>query len=287
MSDRRELNLWGEPFEERPDPRNQLRVLDFKEHPVRIVLIKGEPWWVLADVARVLGYKHAPHAARLLRDKEKGVHQTDTLGGSQSLTVINEPGLYRLILRSDKPDAERFQDWITEEVLPSIRKTGGYSLADPVAKEAKRLKSDRGRAIARLENKKRNKSIHVDLHKAGAKRVSFQEVHKALSRGQFEGREPADLRRAAKLKPYQTPLDIMGEFPLVQRNHALVLAKKVVELNGVPSEGELALIEDCTRTLVDADMARLGSDARFALVDDPGSGRMVIDVIRPGLASPA
>lgn len=62
-----------------------------------------------------------------LDEDEKGVALTDTLGGMQELTVVNEPGLYSLILRSRKPEAKQFKRWITHEVIPTIRKTGGYA----------------------------------------------------------------------------------------------------------------------------------------------------------------
>ena len=88
----------------------------------------GEPWFVAADVCRVLGYDHTPHATRLLDDDEKAVHKVDTLGGTQEMTMVNESGLYNLIFRSTKPEAKKFRKWVTEEVLPSIRKTGSYSI---------------------------------------------------------------------------------------------------------------------------------------------------------------
>lgn len=98
----------------------------YGDHPVRTVLVDGEPWFVAADVCGVLGYAHTASALRSLRDKEKGVRSTHTPGGQQELTVISESGLYRLIMRSNRPEAEAFQDWLTTEVLPAIRKTGSY-----------------------------------------------------------------------------------------------------------------------------------------------------------------
>lgn len=96
----------------------------FGKFPVRVIQRDGEPWFVAADVARALEYRDAEVAARHLKAHQKGVHPTGVPG--QSLTVINESGLYRLVLRSRKPSAELFSDWVTGEVLPSIRKTGGY-----------------------------------------------------------------------------------------------------------------------------------------------------------------
>nr|WP_276561612.1 Bro-N domain-containing protein [Bacillus sonorensis] len=87
----------------------------------------GEPWFVAKDVCDVLEIKNNRDALSRLDDDEKGVALTDTLGGTQELTVVNEPGLYSLILRSRKPEAKQFKRWITHGVIPTIRKTGGYA----------------------------------------------------------------------------------------------------------------------------------------------------------------
>lgn len=107
---------------------NAVQTFDFDENPVRVIEKDGTPWFVAADVARVLEFEHTPHATRLLDDDEKGVHKVDTLGGSQEMTVINESGLYHLVIVSRKPEAKRFRKWVTGEVLPAIRKTGSYVL---------------------------------------------------------------------------------------------------------------------------------------------------------------
>lgn len=96
------------------------------ESLVRIVQRDAETWWVLKDVCNVLQIKNDRHASKRLRDSEKGVAFSDTLGGCQEMIIINEPGLYRLIMRSNLPSAQRFQDWVFHEVLPQIRKTGSY-----------------------------------------------------------------------------------------------------------------------------------------------------------------
>lgn len=96
---------------------------------LRAVLLNDEPWFVAADVCAALDYAHTPHAMRMLDDDEKGVHILDTLGGKQSLAIINESGLYSLILGSRKPEAKRFKKWVTSEVLPAIRKSGSYTHA--------------------------------------------------------------------------------------------------------------------------------------------------------------
>lgn len=88
----------------------------------------AEMGWVLADVASVLEMNHARELARSLDDDEKGVSITDTPGGPQEVQVITEPALYKLLARSRKPEAKRFDRWVRHEILPTIRKTGGYGI---------------------------------------------------------------------------------------------------------------------------------------------------------------
>lgn len=95
---------------------------------VRVVECNGEPWFVASDVCRALGLGNSRMATDRLDDDEKGVISTDTPGGMQNMTVTNEPGLYTLVLGSRKPEAKAFKRWITHEVIPSIRKTGSYSV---------------------------------------------------------------------------------------------------------------------------------------------------------------
>ena len=85
---------------------------------------QGEPWFVLKDVCNALGITNTRNVSARLDEDMKGVRPVDTLGGTQQLTVITEPGLYEVIIRSDKPEATQFRRWVTSEVLPSIRKHG-------------------------------------------------------------------------------------------------------------------------------------------------------------------
>ena len=94
---------------------------------VRTVCIDGEPWLVGKDIAIILGYSNPQKAIRDHVDEEdKGVNETFTPGGRQNLLVINESGFYSLVLSSKLPTAKKFKRWVTSEVLPTIRKTGGY-----------------------------------------------------------------------------------------------------------------------------------------------------------------
>ncbi len=100
---------------------------NFDTHAVRVVLRDGEPWFVASDVCIALGYRDAEKGTRHLGIHQKSSSSIRTPGGEQRVTIINESGLYRLVLRSRKPEAEKFSDWVTGEVLPAIRKTGGYA----------------------------------------------------------------------------------------------------------------------------------------------------------------
>ena len=105
---------------------NELKVFNFNDNEVRTVLINNEPYFVLTDVCKVLEIKNATDVAKRLDDDEVTRFNLGGLSGESN--VINESGLYTVILRSDKPQAKSFRKWVTSEVLPSIRKTGGYHL---------------------------------------------------------------------------------------------------------------------------------------------------------------
>jgi prophage antirepressor-like protein len=101
---------------------------EFNGQEVRCGGSKDRPWFVLADVCAVLGIIDSNSAQRGIPATEKGVQTLRTRGGKQRLAVVYEPGLYRLVFRSNKPDAEKFQTWVFTEVLPAIRRTGEYSM---------------------------------------------------------------------------------------------------------------------------------------------------------------
>lgn len=107
---------------------NELMIFKSEEFgSVRTVMINNEPYLVAKDVAMALGYSNPRDAIRKHVDQDdKGVADCDTLGGKQKFTVINESGVYALIFGSKLESAKRFKRWVTSEVLPAIRKTGGY-----------------------------------------------------------------------------------------------------------------------------------------------------------------
>ena len=139
---------------------NELKNFTFEDQQIRALTIEGEPWFVGKDVAEVLGYSNSRKAiADHVDSEDKGVTKCYTLGGTQQIAIINESGLYSLILSSKLPSAKKFKRWVTHEVLPAIRKHGAYMtpakieevLTDPdtIIQLATQLKQEReGRLIA-------------------------------------------------------------------------------------------------------------------------------------------
>lgn len=109
---------------------NNITPFNYGDNLIRVVNDEttSEPLWIAKDVCKVLQINNHRDALNRLDEDEKGVVSTDTLGGTQNMTVVNESGLYSLILSSRKPEAKPFKRWVTHEVLPAIRKTGSYSL---------------------------------------------------------------------------------------------------------------------------------------------------------------
>jgi prophage antirepressor-like protein len=108
----------------------QVMLFHFQKAEVRTVVIDGDPWFVAKDVCAILGLKNTTEALRNFREKDVNTFSStegiQTGPGNSNFKIINEPGLYRLIFKSRRPEALAFQDWVYEEVLPSVRKSGFY-----------------------------------------------------------------------------------------------------------------------------------------------------------------
>ena len=115
---------------------NNLMIFENPEFgAVPSILIDGEPWFVGKDVATALGYINPRDTfKRHVDEEDKGVAKCDTLGGTQETTIINESGLYSLVLSSKLPTAKKFKRWVTNEVIPSIRKHGAYMTPETLEK---------------------------------------------------------------------------------------------------------------------------------------------------------
>lgn len=132
---------------------NELQIFNNDEFgEIRTVEIDGEPYLVGKDVAEALGYEEPRSAVSKKVDTEdRGVAKMETPSGIQEMTVINESGLYSLVLSSKLPTAKKFKRWVTSEVLPTIRKTGGYQLPQTYA-EALRALADKAEEAERLKH---------------------------------------------------------------------------------------------------------------------------------------
>lgn len=136
---------------------------------IRTLTIDGEPWFVAADVCRALEIGNPSMTVERLDDDEKGISTIDTLGGKQRMTIINEPGLYSLVFSSRKPEAKAFKRWITHEVIPAIRKYGGYmtkSLLEQVLENPNLIYEFARRMLAEQQ---KNERLRQELDRAKPK----------------------------------------------------------------------------------------------------------------------
>ena len=138
---------------------SNIQIFNYNSVEVRTIQNDGEPWFVLKDVCNVLHIGNSRDVVARLDQDEKGVGQIDTLGGKQEMTIINESGLYNVILRSDKPEAKPFRKWVTSEVLPTIRRHGMYATPDTVEK----MLADPDTTIKLLETIKQERAARMAL----------------------------------------------------------------------------------------------------------------------------
>lgn len=142
---------------------------------IRTLTEDGEPWFVASDIAKALGYRMASDMNRRLDDDEKGTRSVRTPGGAQEMTVISEAGLYGAVLGSKLPEAKAFKRWVTHEVLPAIRRDGGYMAAKPdetpeetmaralrIADETMRRQKERIESLSSANAEMRPKALFAD-----------------------------------------------------------------------------------------------------------------------------
>jgi len=162
-------------------------IFNFNEHGVRVVLDDSkEPWFCLTDVYKSLEISRTSRLFRELDEKGVADYHTPTTGGIQKLKFINEPNLYRIIFRSNKPEALNFQDWVFAEVLPTIRKTGSYSARQTAYEELNRLcmeekvSKDKGsfhsHGMHRRKREKHHNAIRIQTCKANIQ-LGFEGLH--------------------------------------------------------------------------------------------------------------
>jgi prophage antirepressor-like protein len=222
------------------------KVFSYEGRQVRTIVKDGQPYFVARDVCDILEVNNYRDAGARLDDDEKDVVLTDTLGGPQDMIAVNEPGLYSLVLGSRKPEAKAFKRWITHEVLPTIRQTGGYSVKpmsteDMIiaqAQSVKELKAEvhdlreqQGYQMERLEDVKRglvdvNEPIRHQfntavrdyaLRKKQDWRQAYDTIYNLIS-----AQEHIDIKRRAINRGVK-PIDVLEQSDLLVK--AIRLAK--------------------------------------------------------------
>ncbi|WP_077945566.1 phage antirepressor KilAC domain-containing protein, partial [Listeria monocytogenes] len=196
----------------------------FEGNEVRTVFIENEPHFIGKDVAKVLGYSNSRDALkRHVFLKNKGVVKHDSLGGSQNLTAINEAGLYQLIFKSKLESAERFQDWVTSEVLPSVRKHGAYMTNDTIEKAI----TDPDFLIRLATNLKEEKTKRIEAEQ----RLEIQKPKVMFAEAVSDARGTILIRDLAKLIQ-QNGIDI-GEKRLFEwmRQRGYLISRKGTDYN--------------------------------------------------------
>lgn len=164
---------------------------------IRDLAENGEPWFVAKDVCDALGLDHT--ALRKLDADEKGRDSIPTLGGTQQMTMVSEPGFYRLVMKSRKPEAKAFQRWVTHEVLPAIRRDGGYMAAKPdetpeeimaralrIADETMRRQKERIESLSSANAEMRPKALFADAVAASESTCLVGELAKMLRQNGVE-----------------------------------------------------------------------------------------------------
>lgn len=181
---------------------NEVQVWNYEGAEVRTVQIDGEPWFVLTDVCRELEISNSRMAADRLENDELMSVKLTSGGQRREMTIVNESGLYTVILRSDKPQAKPFRKWVTSEVLPSIRKHGSYSVQSQFAdlspqlqvliqmetrqKQIEARQAEQATALAGLEQKLQNTCEVIALDKTTWRKDSEHLINK-IARATGEG----------------------------------------------------------------------------------------------------
>lgn len=178
---------------------SNIQIFNYQSNEVRTVEMGGEPWFVLKDVCTVLGISHITDTAKRMDEDEVGQTEViDTMGRKQSTYIINESGLYNVILRSDKPEAKPFRKWVTSEVLPSIRKHGAYMTPetlqaailnpDTMIQLCQQLKAeqDKNKALSEENAKLAPKGLFADAVSVSDRCILVSELAKLLKQNGIE-----------------------------------------------------------------------------------------------------
>ena len=211
----------------RENNMNEIQIFNNEEFgDIRTVEINGEPWLIGKDVATALGYKDTSDALKTHVDEEdKLTRQFTDSGQSRQMYIVNESGLYSLILGSRLPNAKKFKRWVTAEVLPSIRKTGGYNLPQTYA-DALRALADQAEQTEKLRlenNEMKPKADFFDAVAGSKQAISLGDVAKILNYPKvgrnklFEILRDQDILQQNNI-PYQKFIDA-GYFRVIEQKY--------------------------------------------------------------------
>lgn len=212
---------------------NAVEVFQFPvtDHPLRTVVRDGDPWFVGADVCSLLDLGNPRSSLALLDEDEKGVHSMDTPGGVQGVTVVNEPGLWSLVLRSRKPEAKAFKRWITHDVLPALRKTGRFALDDDVPRsviaknwyEAElKAEAEAAEKLVALARAKVAEDAVYELTPKALQADHYREADGLIAVGDFANDLALWARENHRVKILQRDVrDFMGEIGLLIRGNTI------------------------------------------------------------------
>lgn len=186
----------------------QTAAFDFQGRSIRTIHIHGQPWFVAKDVCEILSIKNPRQALSRLDDDEKGVILSDTLGGKQSVSAVNESGLYALIIQSRKPQAVGFRKWVTNEVLPSLRKTGFYALGREMMEDKANWEINRSRGKLWLLKEL------ADLERDPKSDLEYLSIGQFLERQGIRLESRSDMMQFAR--QVQLTCQQIGEWPVKQ-----------------------------------------------------------------------
>lgn len=192
---------------------------------IRTIDINGEPWFIGKDVTDILGYANSRKAiGDHVDDEDKGVTKCDTLGGVQEMAIINESGLYSLVLSSKLESARKFKRWITSEVIPQIRKTGAYHTPKTYAEALRALadEAEKAEALKKQNQLMQPKAEFFDAVTDSKTAIPIGDVAKILDIGIGRNKLFEFLREKNILtsdnRPYQRYIDA-GYFRVIEQKY--------------------------------------------------------------------
>lgn len=203
----------------------ELQIFNYNNNQIRTEMIDSEPWFCAKDVCDVLELNNISEATRGLREKDLTSVVLNSGGQNREMLFVSESGLYQLIFRSRKPEAEQFRYWIADEVLPAIRKTGGYSLVPKTLAEALRFAADQAEQIEQQQKlllEQQPKAEFYDAVAGSKDAIAIGEAAKVLNAGIGQNNLFKFLRDQGVLMnnnlPYQEYCD-RGYFRVVEQKY--------------------------------------------------------------------